>query len=169
MKTRLFLVVVTLLFLIPIVASADGNPFEGCYWVRGLDTPAWYWEMPTGDQLAGPHWNGGLFVWPLVLEQRTFYFDQEYQEWHFVWTRDLTSDPRKTEWWEKSRLNSQSTTLWGRVADAARSKDHPRITKLIIDDMIRCGVTTRIEVEWGRMTSARLDDMMARYSELVWD
>jgi len=150
------------------MASADENPFLGFHWIRGLDVPAFCWTT-EGDKLAGPRWDGGLFVCPLILDNRVFYRDSEYCEWHFVWLTDLTSDPRDTDWWEKSRLNSTKKTLWGRVADAACSQDRPEVTRLIINDMIHSGATTRQEVDSGKMTSKRLDQIMLKYSEKVWD
>ena len=149
-------------------AMADENPFEGFYWVRGLDVPAYYWTT-DGDKLAGPRWEGGLFVCPLILDNRVFYRDSEYCEWHFIEKGALVSDPRQTDWWEKSRLNCRARTLWGRVADATRSQDWPIVTKLVIEDMVHCKVVTQKEVDGGKMTSKRLSEVMLKYSEQVWD
>ncbi|MFA6253690.1 MAG: hypothetical protein WC640_00295 [Candidatus Paceibacterota bacterium] len=164
-----FFVLVLLSVAVCQTVQADGNPFEGCYWIRGLDVPAWYWEMPEGDQLAGPCWDGGLLVWPLVLGERTFYFNPEYLEWHFVWTSNLAGDPRDTDWWEWSRLNFRGKTLWSRVTNAARSKNCPAVTLAIINDMVKCGIVTQEEVDAGKFTAERLDQIMLEYSELVWD
>lgn len=149
-------------------AWADENPFAGCRWIRGLDVPAMVWA-PEGDKTAGPRWDGGLLVEPLVMDERVFYHDSEYNEWHFLPLRQLAGDPRETDWWESSRLNCRAKTLWGRVANAARSQDYPGVTLAIINDMIRWGVTNNAEVNAGKFTTKRLNEIMLRYSELVWD
>ncbi|MFA5023028.1 MAG: hypothetical protein WC385_01370 [Candidatus Paceibacterota bacterium] len=165
MKKLLSSLFVATIALLSLSTFADSNPFEGCWWVAEK-TQILYWE--DGVHRTPFFMNRGLLENPSANNDGWVFFSVG-EEYYFLESNYLTNDPRQTEWWEISRQSCQAKTLWGRVADAARSQDRPEITQLIIAQMIRTGVITEQEVEAGKMTTKRLNQIMLKYSEQVWD
>jgi cytosine/adenosine deaminase-related metal-dependent hydrolase len=159
-------------FLVPI-AQADNRPFAPYLWTRDGATPFFRFEMGIDGQIGqvldclviapdpgGSHVEEGRIFWVYPGTEDTHYWFRK---------SDLVGDPRETEWWQKSLREDKGKTLWSRVARAAKTEAHPGLTKAIINDMVKAGVTTQKEIRARKMTTDRLTEIMVAYSDIVED
>lgn len=170
------ILVAILMSLITPTATANPRPFAPYLWAREMVIPCFAFGIP--DQEIGKFVEG-IVVEPTLIsleqgEVKRVFFDYKGYDGEvrvcFFRLNDLVEDPRETEWWQRSLVEeNKGKTLWSRVTRAAKTEGHPDLTKAIISDMVREGVTTWKEVDDRRMTSERLDEVMRAYTDLIED
>ncbi|MFA6475971.1 MAG: hypothetical protein WCV68_00995 [Candidatus Paceibacterota bacterium] len=172
-KLTLIALFATLMSLITPTATADPRPFAPYLWTRDSATPFWKFEMGIDKQIGQV--LDCLVITPdpggSCVEEGRIFWVYPGTEGTRYWFRqnDLVGDPRETEWWKKSLYEDKGKTLWSRVTRAAKTERHPDLTKVIIRNMVREGVTTQEEIDACRMTPDRLDEIMRAYTDLIED
>lgn len=169
---RNFAVVAVVFFIMcPVVYGQSSLENEGCFWLISQNTPTYHLDGDKAVEDEISCWpEGGFLYRPKISGGRAWFTLGDDGEEKFVYMRDLTKDPRMTDWWEKivmGFIDNPRETLWSSIAFAAHTEEYPCITKSIIRDMQKSRILKKDEER--KLTGEKIRDKMLEYSSLVWD
>ena len=171
----LIMLVLSLTTFMSAVGQKVSQPdFQGKihYWVKYWNVPAYYVasEPDTGQfwPAVKDKWNGGAYDGHLLFNPEVN-DSCAYEDEIYFKLRHLTADVRESLWWISSCNKSffSDTALWDMVTTAALSREHPKITKAIIQHMIDLKIVTWQAV-WT-MTHKRAIKAMRTYTQLAFE